>query len=73
MGRLDSRVAVITGGGDGIGAGIAQRFAEEGARVVIAEMNEERGRATADEIASSTGAETSSFAPTCGTRPTTRR
>jgi NAD(P)-dependent dehydrogenase (short-subunit alcohol dehydrogenase family) len=44
MGRLDARVAVITGGGDGIGAGMARRFAEEGARVVIAEMNEERGR-----------------------------
>src|SRR4051812_39258536 len=58
MGRLDKRVAVVTGGGDGIGAGIARRFAEEGARVVIAEMNEARGRATADEIASSTGAET---------------
>ncbi len=51
-------VAVVTGGGDGIGAGISRRFAEEGARVVIAEMNEERGRATADELASTTGTET---------------
>jgi len=57
MERLSDRVAVITGGGDGIGAGIARRFAEEGARVLIAEMNEERGRATADELASDTGAE----------------
>ncbi len=57
MGRLDKRVAVVTGGGDGIGAGIARRFAEEGARVVIAEMNEDLGRATTDEIAASTGAE----------------
>ncbi|MCU1393921.1 MAG: NAD(P)-dependent dehydrogenase, short-chain alcohol dehydrogenase family [Ilumatobacteraceae bacterium] len=58
MGRLDQRVAVITGAGDGIGAGIALRFAEEGARVLIAEMNEERGTATAEEIAAKTGAET---------------
>ena len=58
MGRLEQRVAVITGAGDGIGAGIARRFAEEGARVVIAEMNETLGRATAESIAADTGAET---------------
>jgi NAD(P)-dependent dehydrogenase (short-subunit alcohol dehydrogenase family) len=57
MGRLEGRVAIITGSGDGIGAGIARRFAEEGARVVIAELNETGGRSAAEEIAASTGAE----------------
>ncbi len=50
MGRLDGRVAVITGAGDGIGEGIARRFVDEGARVVIAEINEARGREVAAEL-----------------------
>src|SRR5262245_4687306 len=58
MGRLDQRVAVITGGGEGIGKGIARRFAEEGARLVIAELDESRGRTTAEELTANIGAET---------------
>ncbi|WP_235736564.1 SDR family NAD(P)-dependent oxidoreductase [Nocardioides alcanivorans] len=49
-GKLDGRVAVITGGGDGIGAGIARKYAAEGATVLIAEINAENGQAVAEEI-----------------------
>lgn len=50
MGELDGRVAVVTGAGDGIGRGVARRFAAEGARVLVAELNEETGAAVAAEI-----------------------
>jgi NAD(P)-dependent dehydrogenase (short-subunit alcohol dehydrogenase family) len=50
MGQLDGRVAIITGGGDGIGAGVARVFAREGAKVVIGEINETTGAAVAEQI-----------------------
>lgn len=49
--RLQGRVAVITGAGQGIGKGIARRFAREGCNVVVAEFHEETGAAAAAELA----------------------
>ncbi|MCW2881118.1 MAG: 3-oxoacyl-ACP reductase [Sphaerisporangium sp.] len=50
MQRLRDRVAVITGAAGGIGLATARRFAEEGARVVCADLDEEGGTKLADEV-----------------------
>ena len=50
MGRLDERVAIVTGGGHGIGRAYAWRLAKEGARLVIAELDEAAAHAVAAEL-----------------------
>ena len=52
---LADRVAVVTGGGGGIGAATARLFAQHGARVVIADISSERAQQTADEITTAGG------------------
>jgi NAD(P)-dependent dehydrogenase (short-subunit alcohol dehydrogenase family) len=52
---LEGRVAVITGGGAGIGGGAARLFAEHGATVVLAEIDEARANETAEEIRRKSG------------------
>ncbi|MDX3382269.1 SDR family oxidoreductase [Streptomyces niveiscabiei] len=48
--RFKDKVIIVTGAGQGIGEGYARALAAEGARVVVAELNEERGRRVAKEI-----------------------
>jgi NAD(P)-dependent dehydrogenase (short-subunit alcohol dehydrogenase family) len=55
MARLQDHVAVITGSGAGMGAGIARLFAEEGARVVISDIASDGGEAVAASIIAAGG------------------
>jgi NAD(P)-dependent dehydrogenase (short-subunit alcohol dehydrogenase family) len=55
MGRLDGKVAIVTGAGSGIGAATALLFAAEGARVGVADVRADAAEAVADEIAAAGG------------------
>jgi NAD(P)-dependent dehydrogenase (short-subunit alcohol dehydrogenase family) len=48
--RLKDKVCIVTGGGAGIGQAICERFGQEGARVVVAEINDANGQAVAENI-----------------------
>ncbi|KAF2104334.1 oxidoreductase [Rhizodiscina lignyota] len=53
MGRLDGKVALITGGASGFGAATSERFSQEGCKVLIGDLNESAAKATADKIGGS--------------------
>jgi NAD(P)-dependent dehydrogenase (short-subunit alcohol dehydrogenase family) len=68
VGRLDGKVAVVTGGARGIGRGISRRFAREGARVLVSDVVEDEGEVVAGELAGLGGGGEGRFQKTDVTR-----
>ena len=50
MDRLKDKVAIVTGAGQGIGEGIAKKLADEGAKVIVSDLNEENAQKVATKI-----------------------
>ena len=53
MGKLEGKVAIVTGGARGMGESHVRKFVDEGAKVVLTDLNEEGGRALAEELGES--------------------
>jgi len=51
MGAIDNKIAIVTGGGGGIGGAIADRFAREGAKIAVADIDANAANARADQLA----------------------
>ena len=69
MGRLEGKVAIVTGGSRGVGAATARVFAEEGARVIVSDVADERG----EEVATAIGDSATYVHCDVSERPTGRR
>src|SRR3954462_1507558 len=55
MGAIDNQVAIVTGGGGGIGGAIVRRFGREGAKLAIVDIDRDAAKARGDEVESDGG------------------
>src|ERR1700738_4533490 len=59
--RLAGKVAIVTGGGSGFGEGIAKRFAEEGAKIIVNDIDDAGGKRVTGEIEKAQGQGSASY------------